>query len=58
MHHYDRFDVRDEITGEHYHWGQANYVRLDPQGSGTRAEPAADPAGAAGGNAPTGVTRR
>jgi len=30
MHPYDRFTVRDEITGEHYHWGQANYVRLDP----------------------------
>jgi len=27
---YDRFWVRDEITGEEYHWGQANYVRLDP----------------------------
>lgn len=24
------FDVRDEITGETYHWGQHNYVRLDP----------------------------
>ncbi|MDO0975579.1 alpha-1,4-glucan--maltose-1-phosphate maltosyltransferase [Mycolicibacterium frederiksbergense] len=27
---YDRFWVRDEITGDEYHWGQANYVRLDP----------------------------
>jgi starch synthase (maltosyl-transferring) len=27
---YDRFWVRDEITGEEYQWGQANYVRLDP----------------------------
>ena len=27
---YDRFWVRDEITGEEYHWGQANYVRIDP----------------------------
>ena len=26
----DRFWVRDEITGEEYQWGQANYVRLDP----------------------------
>ena len=26
----DRFWVRDEITGDEYHWGQANYVRLDP----------------------------
>ncbi|MFC4508642.1 MULTISPECIES: alpha-glucosidase C-terminal domain-containing protein, partial [Streptomyces] len=25
--------VRDELTGETYHWGRANYVRLDP---GTR----------------------
>ncbi|MEE9242832.1 MAG: alpha-1,4-glucan--maltose-1-phosphate maltosyltransferase, partial [Mycobacterium sp.] len=25
-----RFWVRDEITGDEYHWGQANYVRLDP----------------------------
>jgi starch synthase (maltosyl-transferring) len=29
-HEYDRFWVRDEITGEEYQWGQANYVRLDP----------------------------
>jgi starch synthase (maltosyl-transferring) len=27
---YDRFWVRDEITGEEYRWGQANYVRIDP----------------------------
>jgi starch synthase (maltosyl-transferring) len=27
---YDRFWVRDEITGEEYHWGQSNFVRLDP----------------------------
>jgi starch synthase (maltosyl-transferring) len=27
---YDRFWVRDEITGEEYNWGQSNYVRLDP----------------------------
>lgn len=27
---YDRFWVRDEITSDEYHWGQANYVRLDP----------------------------
>jgi starch synthase (maltosyl-transferring) len=27
---YERFWVRDEITGEDYHWGQANYVRLEP----------------------------
>ncbi|MGD9622704.1 MAG: alpha-1,4-glucan--maltose-1-phosphate maltosyltransferase [Mycolicibacterium sp.] len=26
----DRFWVRDEITGDEYHWGQANYVRLEP----------------------------
>ncbi|MCH9701543.1 MAG: alpha-1,4-glucan--maltose-1-phosphate maltosyltransferase, partial [Actinomycetia bacterium] len=30
MEHADRFWVRDEITGDEYHWGQANYVRLDP----------------------------
>ncbi|MFI6943292.1 alpha-1,4-glucan--maltose-1-phosphate maltosyltransferase [Streptomyces sp. NPDC050418] len=23
-------DVRDELTGEVYHWGRANYVRLEP----------------------------
>ncbi len=28
---YQRFWVRDEISGEEYHWGQANYVRLDPE---------------------------
>jgi starch synthase (maltosyl-transferring) len=27
---YDRYWVRDEITGEEYQWGQANYVRIDP----------------------------
>jgi starch synthase (maltosyl-transferring) len=27
---YDRFWVRDEITGEEYQWGQSNYVRLEP----------------------------
>jgi starch synthase (maltosyl-transferring) len=27
---YDRFWVREEITGEEYQWGQSNYVRLDP----------------------------
>ena len=43
MEHYDRFWVRDEITGEEYQWGQANYVRLDPaQGGGARAEHAPD----------------
>ncbi len=26
----DRYDVRDEITGSVWNWGQANYVRLDP----------------------------
>ncbi len=29
-HDYDRFWVRDEITGEEYQWGQANYIRIDP----------------------------
>jgi starch synthase (maltosyl-transferring) len=27
---YDRFWVRDEITGDEYQWGQQNYVRIDP----------------------------
>ena len=27
---YDRFWVRDEVTGEEYQWGQANYIRIDP----------------------------
>ncbi|MCV7224367.1 alpha-1,4-glucan--maltose-1-phosphate maltosyltransferase [Mycolicibacterium elephantis] len=27
---HDRFWVRDEITGEEYQWGHANYVRIDP----------------------------
>ena len=22
--------VHDELTGETYHWGRTNYVRLDP----------------------------
>src|SRR5260221_10041301 len=25
-----QFVVTDELTGESYRWGQANYVRLDP----------------------------
>ncbi|ODA69100.1 Alpha-1,4-glucan:maltose-1-phosphate maltosyltransferase 1 [Streptomyces sp. AVP053U2] len=25
--------VRDELTGETYHWGRANYVRLGPGGA-------------------------
>lgn len=27
---YDRFWVRDEVTGEEYQWGQSNYIRIDP----------------------------
>jgi len=27
---YDRFWVRDEVSGEEYQWGQANFVRLEP----------------------------
>ena len=27
---YDRFWVRDEVTGEEYQWGHANYIRIDP----------------------------
>ncbi len=27
---YERFWVRDEITGEEYQWGARNYVRIDP----------------------------
>ena len=30
MQDYDRFWVRDEVTGEEYQWGQSNYVRLEP----------------------------
>jgi starch synthase (maltosyl-transferring) len=28
---HERFTVLDEVTGEVHNWGQANYVRLDPQ---------------------------
>ena len=28
---HERFTVHDEVTGEVYHWGEANYVRLLPQ---------------------------
>ena len=27
---YDRFWVRDEVSGEEYQWGQENFVRLEP----------------------------
>jgi starch synthase (maltosyl-transferring) len=30
MESHDRFWVRDEITGEEYQWGQANYIRIEP----------------------------
>ncbi len=30
MEDYERFWVRDEVTGEEYQWGQSNYVRLEP----------------------------
>jgi starch synthase (maltosyl-transferring) len=33
----DPFPVRDELTGETYHWGRDNYVRLEP---GRAAAPA------------------
>jgi starch synthase (maltosyl-transferring) len=26
----DRFDVYDEVSGETYHWGETNYVQLQP----------------------------
>ncbi|MFW0787324.1 maltotransferase domain-containing protein [Gordonia sp. CPCC 206044] len=26
----DRFTVTDEVTGDEYHWGQANYIQLEP----------------------------
>jgi starch synthase (maltosyl-transferring) len=26
----DRFDVHDEVSGETYHWGQTNFVQLQP----------------------------
>ncbi len=29
---HDSLPVRDELTGETYHWGRDNYVRLDPGG--------------------------
>ena len=28
---YERFWVRDEITGQEFQWGQANYIRIDPR---------------------------
>ena len=36
---HDSLAVHDEITGQDWHWGQHNYVRLDP---GARARPPAD----------------
>ncbi len=27
---HDEFTVKDELSGEIFSWGQANYVRLDP----------------------------
>ena len=27
---HESFPVRDELTGETYHWGRDNYVRLEP----------------------------
>ena len=33
----ESFPVRDELTGETYHWGRANYVRLQPGGDSPAA---------------------
>ncbi|MGQ0481481.1 MAG: alpha-1,4-glucan--maltose-1-phosphate maltosyltransferase, partial [Pseudonocardia sp.] len=30
LHPEQRFEVYDEVSGDTYHWGQANYVRLEP----------------------------
>lgn len=30
MESYERFWVRDEISGQDYQWGQSNYIRIDP----------------------------
>ncbi len=30
MEEYERFWVRDEVTGEEYQWGHSNFVRLEP----------------------------
>jgi starch synthase (maltosyl-transferring) len=27
---YERFWVRDEVTGDEFQWGQSNYIRLEP----------------------------
>ncbi|MEV8022200.1 maltotransferase domain-containing protein [Streptomyces sp. NPDC086554] len=33
LHWHEIVPVRDELTGETYHWGRANYVRLGPGGA-------------------------
>ncbi|NLU67062.1 alpha-1,4-glucan--maltose-1-phosphate maltosyltransferase [Streptomyces sp. HNM0574] len=33
----ETFPVRDELTGDTYHWGRDNYVRLDPGGDSPAA---------------------
>ncbi|MEE1927436.1 alpha-1,4-glucan--maltose-1-phosphate maltosyltransferase [Streptomyces sp. TRM 70351] len=33
----ETFPVRDELTGETYHWGRDNYVRLEPGRAGSPA---------------------
>jgi starch synthase (maltosyl-transferring) len=30
LHWNDRFTARDEVTGQVWEWGQANWVRLEP----------------------------
>jgi len=27
---YERFWVRDEVTGDEFQWGQSNYIRIEP----------------------------
>ena len=41
-----RFSVRDEVTGSEFHWGQANFVRLEPWSAVAHivAVPPCDPA--------------
>ncbi|UQT61124.1 DUF3416 domain-containing protein [Streptomyces durmitorensis] len=33
LHWHETVPVRDELTGDTYHWGKANYVRLEPGGA-------------------------
>ena len=55
MEEYERFWVRDEVTGEEYQWGHSNFVRLEPYRAVAHPQHADHPVRSAGRPAAAGV---